>query len=103
MLGVKGKIAKVGLWKDKNPIPPWIYRQHKEIFKVEFLPPKTHLSCVDLSDPLNALPIFGNKRSKKYHRSDCPIYCDIAEHNQVIFESPLKAEEAGYGLAGSCP
>ncbi len=23
---VKAKIEKVGLWKDKNPVPPWIFR-----------------------------------------------------------------------------
>lgn len=103
MLEVQAKIRKVGLWKDKNPIPPWIFREHTEIFKVESLPPKARSSCVDLSVSLNELPIFGNKRSKKYHRSDCPSYCDIAEHNQVIFESPMKAEEAGYELAVNCP
>ena len=30
ILEVKAKIAKVGLWAGKNPIPPWIFRKVKD-------------------------------------------------------------------------
>jgi len=31
ILEVKAKIAKVGLWKDKNPVPPWIFRHRNKL------------------------------------------------------------------------
>jgi len=47
--------------------------------------------------------IRGNKRSKKYHRPDCPSYNRIAKKNRVPFGSLQEARDAGYVLAGNCP
>lgn len=47
--------------------------------------------------------VRGNRRSRIYHRPDCPGHGRIAEANRVPFESPAAAEAAGYRLAGNCP
>src|SRR5690606_33140118 len=39
ILEVKAKIAKVGLWKDKNPIPPWIFRHRDKLAILPARPP----------------------------------------------------------------
>jgi hypothetical protein len=48
-------------------------------------------------------PILGNKKSRIYHRPDCPNYNEIAEKNKVEFRSVIEAEAAGYRLAKNCP
>ncbi len=47
--------------------------------------------------------IVGNKRSKIYHRPDCPDYGRVSAENRVEFGSVEEAERAGYRLAGNCP
>ena len=104
ILEVKAKIAKVGLWADKNPVPPWIYRHRNELAT---LPPRLGeapaTSLGTTSGPSTTLPILGNKRSKKYHHPNCPNYGAISPKNRVQFKSTQDAEEAGYILAGTCP
>jgi hypothetical protein len=89
------KEAKLGLWKDPNPIPPWEFRHGvgQRTFDTD---PSPTLFNQDLA-------IRGNKRSRKYHRADCPNYDDIAHHNRIPFDSAKEAEDAGYTLAGNCP
>jgi micrococcal nuclease len=104
ILEVKAKVAKVGLWVDKDPIPPWIFRHRNELATLQSdqlteAPP----GLTTPSAPLTSLPILGNRRSHKYHRPDCPSYHAIAPKNRVPFESGQEAREAGYTLAGNCP
>ncbi len=44
-----------------------------------------------LSESLDSLPFRGNRRSKKYHRIDCPSYDLISTKNQVPYgqKNPL--------------
>jgi endonuclease YncB( thermonuclease family) len=100
-LEVQAKIEKVGLWKDKNPVPPWIFRHRSELATLQ--PEKSQSSLAPTSKSLNSFPILGNKRSKKYHRPDCPSYNQIAKRNRVPFWSVQEAKEAGYAIAGNCP
>ncbi len=103
-LEVEAKIAKVGLWTDKNPIPPWIYRHRDQFITVQPTFPDTpSVGLLAPSGRSNELPILGNKRSNKYHRPDCPSYSIIAPKNRVPFHSPQDAKKAGYLLAGNCP
>ena len=32
-LELDAKIAHIGLWKTKNPVPPWVYRKIKDLLK----------------------------------------------------------------------
>jgi len=77
ILEVKAKIAKAGLWKDTNPLPPWIFRHRSELATLQ--PEKSQSRLAPGSESLNSFPIRGNKRSKKYHRPDCPSYNQIAK------------------------
>lgn len=101
ILEVKAKIAKVGLWADKNPVPPWIFRHRGGLATLQ--PEKSQSSLAPTSESLNSFPILGNKRSRKYHWPDCPSYNQIAKRNRVPFGSTQEARDAGYVLAGNCP
>jgi len=101
ILEVKAKIAKVGLWTDKNPVPPWIFRHRDKLATIQPQHPSSSLEPP--SESLSSLPVRGNRRSQKYHRIDCPSYDLISPKNRVPFHSSQEAEEAGYNLAGNCP
>ena len=91
--------AKIGLWIDPTPVPPWEYR------KAQRGPKNSRTSVtdpVDSKSPINT-GIVGNQDSKLYHRSDCPNYGKIALEHRVEFASAIEAEAAGYRLAGNCP
>src|SRR3989442_5704934 len=47
--------------------------------------------------------IIGNKKSKVYHRPDCPSAAKVSPQNQVLFTTEAEAQAAGYRLAGNCP
>jgi deoxyribonuclease-1 len=47
--------------------------------------------------------IVGNKRTKVYHRPDCPGATKVSLQNRVRFLSEAEAQAAGYRLAGNCP
>lgn len=100
-LEAKAKIAKVGLWADKNPIPPWLYRHRGELATLQ--PQRPSSSLEPPSASLESQAVRGNRRSKKYHRIDCPSYELISPKNRVPFPSPQDAEQAGYVLVGNCP
>lgn len=104
-LETKAKRAKVGLWKDRYPMPPWIYRHRTELFIEPNAPSSSPESSVQMADPTPSFlgGVRGNRRSKIYHRPDCPNYHDISVRNRVLFESAQAAEEAGYRLARNCP
>lgn len=85
----EARAAKLGLWKEPNPIVPGDWRQDVKTKRWGPPPPEG--------------TIVGNRNSKKYHRPDCPGYRDMAERNRVFFKSIAEAEAAGYKRAGNCP
>ena len=103
MLEVRAKIAKVGLWNDPNPIPPWIYRKRQRAVK-HGSSTRDHPGCdVSPLTPGGPSPILGNQRSRKYHRPDCPSYCNISKKNRHLFPTVEAAEKAGFVVAKNCP
>jgi len=111
--------AKKGLWVDPAPIPPWVYRkarrgQSLDLSDMLLLDAGTKDSASSRGPPAleaveqnpstsSVYPIIGNRRSRVYHRPDCPNYSQIAPQNRVPFTSAAEAEEAGYRVAGNCP
>src|SRR5207245_1665212 len=47
--------------------------------------------------------IIGNKKSKVYHRPDCPGVAKVSSQNRVRFASEAEAQAGGYRSAGNCP
>ncbi|MEO7859511.1 MAG: Ada metal-binding domain-containing protein [Nitrospirales bacterium] len=47
--------------------------------------------------------VLGNRKSRIYHRPECPNYSEIAPKNRIAFIGTAKAEQAGYRVAGNCP
>lgn len=114
--------AKQGLWADPAPIPPWVYRkarrgQSLDLSDLVPLNSETENSGTSRGPPqLGAVkpesspdstsslyPIIGNRRSRLYHRPDCPNYSQVAPHNRITLNSAAEAEKAGYRVTGNCP
>src|SRR5262249_42158480 len=72
--------ARIGLWSQPNPVPPWTWR------KGDGAP--------------QAAGVIGNRRSHVYHRPTCPGAARMSEGNRVAFASADEAEKAGYRRAG---
>jgi len=81
---IAAQTAKLGLWADAKPTPPWSYRQGADVA------------------PELAGKIFGNKNSKVYHWAGCPGFTKLTEVSRVVFNSPTEAENAGYRAAKNC-
>jgi endonuclease YncB( thermonuclease family) len=79
-----------GLWREPAPVPPWEYRAKQRVPVVK-------------SQPVATGQIIGNRKSRIYHRPDCPSYNDVSKPNRSYFKTAEEAERAGYRVAGNCP
>ena len=46
--------------------------------------------------------IVGDKQTKIYYLTNCPLAREVSESNKIVFKSSVEAEKAGYKLARSC-
>ncbi len=81
-LETDAKAARIGLWSQPNPVPPWNWRHGEGI-------PKT-------------AAVVGDRRSHVYHKPTCRAAAVMSEKNRVTFDSPEQAAAAGYRKAGDC-
>jgi endonuclease YncB( thermonuclease family) len=97
--------ARRGLWADPHPVAPWDWRGSQR-------PLASPLPAAALTAPAGSPaprldtargPIVGNRRSRVYHRPDCPNYADVSSQNRMPFGTAAEAERAGYRLARNCP
>jgi micrococcal nuclease len=101
----EARAARRGLWADPHPVAPWEWRQgQRELVSGSSAPSAQAQSVLQAPQPqATGGPIIGNRRSRVYHRPDCPSYAAVAPQNRVPFASAAEAEGAGYRLAGNCP
>ncbi len=81
-LEAEAKAARIGLWSQPNPVPPW-YWWHGE-------------GVPETAD------VKGNRRSRVSHKPSCRAAAVRSEKNRVTFASEADAEKAGYRKAGDC-
>jgi micrococcal nuclease len=81
-LEAEAKAARIGLWSQPNPVPPWEWRRGEGV-------PQT-------------AGVVGNRRSHVYNKPACRGAAATAEKNRVTFASEAEAEKAGYRKARDC-
>ena len=95
--------AGIGIWADKNPIPPWAFRKAAVVkAKTES---DSRFNSVPTSGSVTVLPVkrvLADKHSHTYYLQDCPDHDGVAEKNRVFYNSTGEAEAAGYRIAKNC-
>jgi hypothetical protein len=79
-LEAAAKTARIGLWSQPNPVPPWEWRRGEGVPQRERM--------------------VGNRRSHVDHKPACRGAAATAQKNRVTFASEAEAEKAGYRRAG---
>jgi len=83
---VKARAAKLGIWSQPNPVPPWDFRKGKGTANRG--PPEKGT---------NTTKVFTTKSGKKYHRDGCS---SLSKSRIAIYLQ--KAKAAGYAPCKSC-
>ena len=94
--------AGIGIWADKNPIPPWAFRKAAAV-KSGSDPIGKDAPMVGSVTVVPTGPILANKHSHTYYLPDCEGYDKVPEKNRVTYNSSTEAETAGYRIAKNCP
>jgi endonuclease YncB( thermonuclease family) len=83
----KARNAKLGLWAQSKPTPPWDWRLGVDNANLAGVPPGS---------------IIGNRNSKVYHIPGCSTYAKVGKDNRVLFKTTEEAEKAGFTMAKNC-
>ena len=87
-------------WHKLDPVDDW---ERERARRIEAIQGNKNSFIVEDSASMSRAPIIGNRKSKIYHRPDCPGYEQVSSQNRVPFVSEQEARSAGYRLAGNCP
>jgi len=88
---------KLGLWVEKEPLPPWEFRRESHIPQL----PVT-VGQVDY-DRIFHYGIVGHRRTKTVHWPACKNYRLSRTRQALVFHSFQQARELGYTPAKNCP
>ena len=88
---------KLGLWVEKEPLPPWEFRRESHIPDVP-----TTADQVDYDQIFN-YGIVGNHRTKIFRWPACKSYRLSRPQQALIFHSLQQARELGFQPAKDCP
>jgi deoxyribonuclease-1 len=90
-------------WDKLDPIDDWERERARRIEAIQGNKNPFILAGDTDTATIPSAPIIGNRKSKVYHRPDCPGYDQVSSQNRVPFMSEQDAQSAGYRLAGDCP
>jgi endonuclease YncB( thermonuclease family) len=85
-LETEARAARIGVWSQRDPTPPWDWRRSS----------KATLA------PELAGKVIGNERSRIYHKPDCPNAAAVSPRNRVIFRSEAAAVREGFRPGRDC-
>jgi endonuclease YncB( thermonuclease family) len=85
-LEAEARAARVGLWSQPDPTPPWDWRRDR----------RTTLS------PELAGMVIGNEWSRIYHKPGCPIGAAVSARNRVVFRTEADAKREGFLPGRDC-
>ena len=88
---------KLGLWVEKEPLPPWEFRRESHIPQL----PET-VKQVDY-DRIFHYGIVGNRRTKTVRWPACKHYRLSRPRQVLVFHSLQQARELGFTPAKDCP
>ena len=88
---------RLGLWVEKEPIPPWEFRRESRIPNL----PMT-VRQVDY-DRIFHYGLIGNRRTKTLRWPACKNYRLSRPRKALIFHSLQQARKQGYQPAKDCP
>ena len=88
---------RLGLWVEKDPIPPWEFRRESTLPEL----PAT-ASQVDY-DRIFHYGMVGNRRTKKFRWPACKHYRLSRPRSALIFHSRQQARDMGFQPAKDCP
>jgi endonuclease YncB( thermonuclease family) len=88
---------KLGLWVEKEPLPPWEFRRESRI-------PELPMTARQVDyDRIFHYGIVGNRRTKTVRWPACTKYRLSHPQQTLIFHSLQQARELGFTSAKDCP
>ena len=88
---------KLGLWVEKEPVPPWEFRRESRIPELP-----TTVKQVDY-DRIFHYGLIGNRRTKTVRWPACKNYRLSRPQKALIFHSLQQAHQMGFKPAKDCP
>lgn len=88
--------AKLGLWVDVDPVPPWKFRADSTAPEV----PSTY-SRMDYED-IFRYGLFGNRKTRTYQWPECKGYKPPPPEDRIVFSHMMDAESKGYHEDKTC-
>jgi endonuclease YncB( thermonuclease family) len=89
------RVARQGLWADKDPVPPWVQRRHAASPQPPARSPSPRPTAT-----AGAGPFHGNVRSMVFHAPGCPNY--NCTQCTAVFATAQEAVAKGFRPAGDC-
>jgi endonuclease YncB( thermonuclease family) len=92
----RARLARQGLWADKDPVPPWVERRHAAAPKVPARPVPAQARAGSVAGPFH-----GNVKSMVFHAPGCPNY--NCTQCTAVFATAQDAVAKGFRPAADCP